>query len=51
MLRPVAAAVRVVEQERLEIVHRVRKMRLRGLVRFEFIEDRAERLLLIVRQQ
>lgn len=30
MLRPVAAAVRVVEQERLEIVHRVRKMRLPG---------------------
>ena len=46
MLRPVAAAVRVVEQERLEIVHRVRKMRLRGLVGLEFIEDRAERLLL-----
>lgn len=50
MLRPVAAAVRVVEQERLKVVHRVSEVRFGRFVRLKFIEKRGKRLLLVIRR-
>ena len=51
MVGPVAAAVAVVEQERLQIVHRVGKVRLGGLVGLKFVKNSHQPAFLVVRQE
>ena len=50
MLFPVAATIAVIEDQRLEIIHRTGKFRLRRLEFLELIKKRRQLLFLFLRQ-